>query len=101
MFLGSFGIISTMLIHLCYFAGHYRDLEKYFECVCAQVLQLLQETDSSLGYMKEIGASCIRALLERSLVLSRRYLLNLIMQPLITMAEENFRAAKVRISINT
>ena len=101
MFLGKSLIISTMLMHLSYFAGHYRDLEKYFECVCAQVLQLLHEPDSSLGYMKEIGASCIRALLERSLVLSRRYLLNPIMQPLITLAEENFRTAKVRVSINT
>ena len=74
-------------------SGHYSDLENYFSSVCPQVVQLIDCQDDSNS--KLIGAACLRTLLERSLVLSRRYLLNPLMEPLLRLTEETFANQKV------
>ena len=63
--------------------GKYADLEEYFRLVSPQILSILDQEDMSESKVYHmIACHCIRSLTERSLILSRRYLLNELLEPL-------------------
>lgn len=63
--------------------GKYADLEEYFRLVSPQILAILDKEDSTdVKVYHMIACQCIRSLTERSLILSRRYLLGDLMEPL-------------------
>ena len=60
--------------------GKYADLEQYYALICPQILQMLEKEDLSENKVYHlIACHCIKALTERSLILSRRYLLGKIL----------------------
>ena len=69
--------------------GKYSDLEEYFSLICPQILQILDLKDTSdAKTFHLIASACIRGMVDRSLVLSRRYLLNVLMAPLLKLSED-------------
>jgi len=65
--------------------GDYASTEKYYQCVCPQIIELLDHEDK---VYQMIACAAVKAVCERSLILSRRYLLDVIMMPLIALAED-------------
>ena len=63
----------------------YANTENYYKLICPQLLQLLQ---SDRSFVQIIACASIRAVTERSLILSRRYLLDVIMMPFIRLADK-------------
>ena len=58
--------------------GKYADLEQYYKLVCPQILSILEREDNTDNKMYHvIACHCIRTLTERSLILSRRYILGM------------------------
>ncbi len=69
--------------------GKYKDLEEYFKLVCPQVLSILDQEDlSEKKIYHMIACHCIRSLTERSLILSRRYLLGELLEPLLRLTKD-------------
>ena len=69
--------------------GKYSDLEKYFQLVSPQLVGVLDREDTSEGKMYHMVASaCIRSLTERSIILSRRYLLSQLFEPLTRLGKD-------------
>ena len=53
-------------------------MEQYFKLVCPQILSILEREDNTDNKMYHvIACHCIRTLTERSLILSRRYILGM------------------------
>ena len=69
----------------------YKDIEKYYQLICPQILSILYSEDKSDSEESKellmITCACIRGLSERSLILSRRYLLDVIMKPFLDILE--------------
>jgi len=66
--------------------GKYADLEEYFRLVSPQILSIMDRDDESESKVYHmIACHCIRSLTERSLILSRRYLLSDLLEPLVRL----------------
>ena len=73
--------------------GKYADLEEYFKLVCAQILSLLDKEDPTKVY-HTIACHCVRALTERSMILSGRYLLEPLFDPLLRLTKASTSSAE-------
>ena len=72
--------------------GKYSDLEEYFRLVSPQILSILDREDSSESKVYHmIACHCIRSLTERSLILSRRYLLSELLDPLMRLCSDEIK----------
>ena len=65
--------------------GKYAHLDEYFKLICQQILAILQKKNDPSQVYHTIACHCIRALTERSLILSRKYLLEPLFEPLIRL----------------
>eukprot|EP00095_Tigriopus_kingsejongensis_P012027 maker-scaffold593_size129216-snap-gene-0.30 protein:Tk12027 transcript:maker-scaffold593_size129216-snap-gene-0.30-mRNA-1 annotation:"transmembrane and coiled-coil domain-containing protein 7" len=67
-------------------ASTYQNVEAYYERVCPQLLDILAlKADVEAKDFRLIACASIKAISERSLILSRRYLLDKIMDPFLKM----------------
>ena len=79
--------------------GKYADLEKYFQLVCPQILSIIDANDASESKAYHlIACHCIKSLTERSLILSRRYLLNVLLEPLTRLCEDQEEEKEVMVT---
>ncbi len=64
-------------------------LEEYYSLVCPQLLELLGESGGGeeAGEIRSVSCAWVRALSERSLVLSRRHIFDPVMAPLLALSE--------------
>ena len=67
--------------------GKYADLEEYFKLISQQVLAIFDDVTSKV--YRTIACHCIRALTERSLILSTRYLLDPLLDPLLRLLRKS------------
>ena len=67
--------------------GKYADLEEYFKLICQQILAILETKNDPSKVYHTIACHCIRALTERSLILSTRYLLEPLFDPLLRLLQ--------------
>ena len=65
--------------------GNYASIEQYYSKICPQILNLLDDNQDKVYQM--IGCAAIKTVTERSLILSRRYLLDIVMEPLLKLSE--------------
>lgn len=72
--------------------GKYADTDQYYSKVCPQLLELLESSESTVSM---IACYSIKTAAERSLILSRRYLLDPIMEPINRLAGEYKEALSV------
>jgi len=63
----------------------YGDTESYYARVCPQLIKMLSSQESNVNM---IASTTIKTISERSLILSRRHLLDPLMAPLVTLAGE-------------
>jgi hypothetical protein len=67
--------------------GNYASIEAYYAAVCPQIVRLIADSEDRICQM--IACAAVRTMSERSLILSRRYLLDELMAPLLRLAAEN------------
>ena len=68
--------------------------ESYFKLISPQILKLLSMEDTSeTKTYHMIAAACTRSLTERSLILTRRYLLGSLMEPLSKLCQDEIAGA--------
>jgi hypothetical protein len=65
--------------------GSYASTENYYKQICPQILDLLNHEDK---VYQMIACASIKTVAERSLILSRRYLLDVLMDPFIRLTEK-------------
>jgi len=65
--------------------GNYASIEQYYAKICPQILALVEDRQDKVYQM--IGCAAIKTVTERSLILSRRYLLDVLMEPLLKLAD--------------
>jgi len=63
--------------------GNYKETEDYYTKVCPQLLELLEHADSTISMIASMG---IKTAAERSLILGRRYLLDILMEPFLKLS---------------
>jgi len=78
------GLVSSVLASPP--SSSYGDTENYYRLICPQLLSLLDHEDKIFQMM---GCAAIRATTERSLILSRRYLLDPLMAPLMKLCDDH------------
>ena len=64
--------------------GNYASIETYYAQVCPQILRLIADSEDKIFQM--IACAAVRTMAERSLILSRRYLLDNLMAPFLELA---------------
>ena len=64
--------------------GNYASIETYYAQVCPQILRLIADSEDKIFQM--IACAAVRTMAERSLILSRRYLLDSLMAPFLLLA---------------
>jgi len=79
------GLVATVLGNPP--EGNYASVEKYYELICPQIIEILNNQTDKVYQM--IACASIKAVSERSLILSRRYLLDVIMDPFIRLADKD------------
>jgi len=79
------GLVATVLGNPP--EGNYASVEKYYQQICPQIIEILYKQEDKVYQM--IACASIKTVTERSLILSRRYLLDVIMQPFINLAEKH------------
>jgi hypothetical protein len=72
--------------------GNYASVEKYYSLVCPQVLRLVEDGEDKIFQM--IACAAVKTMTERSLILSRRYILDRLLAPILLLAEGAEREAK-------
>jgi len=65
--------------------GNYHETEVYYSKVCPQLIDLLDSEESTVSMIASMG---IKTAAERSLILGRRYLLDVLMEPFIKLTGE-------------
>jgi len=65
--------------------GNYKETEVYYSKVCPQLLELLDSPESTVSMIASMG---IKTAAERSLILGRRYLLDVLMEPFTRLSGE-------------
>jgi len=79
------GLIATVLGNPP--EGNYASVENYYKEICPQIIEILYKQEDKVYQM--IACASIKTVSERSLILSRRYLLDVIMQPFINLADQH------------
>ena len=64
--------------------GKYADTEKYYSQVCPQLLELMASEENTVSL---IACTSIKAVVDRYLILSRRYLLDPLLAPFLKLTE--------------
>ena len=64
--------------------GNYASIETYYAQVCPQILRLIADSEDKIFQM--VACAAVRTMAERSLILSRRYLLDNLMAPFLELA---------------
>lgn len=77
-----FGLVASVLASPP--SSSYANQEAYYAAICPQLLELLNHDEKVYQMM---ACSAIRAVTERSIILSRRYLLDVLMKPLISLCD--------------
>lgn len=72
--------------------GKYADTEKYYSQICPQLLELMASEDNTVSL---IACTSIKAVVERYLILSRRYLLDPLLGPFLKLTESYESALSV------
>jgi hypothetical protein len=72
--------------------GNYASVEKYYSLVCPQVLRLVEDGEDKIFQM--IACAAVKTMTERSLILSRRYILDRLLAPILLLAEGAEKEAK-------
>jgi len=65
--------------------GNYHETEVYYSKVCPQLLELLDSEESTVSMIASMG---IKTAAERSLILGRRYLLDVLTEPIMKLTGE-------------
>ena len=73
-------------------AGKYADTEKYYSQICPQLMELMESEDNTVSL---IACTSIKTVVDRYLILSRRYLLDPLLQPLLNLTESSELALSV------
>eukprot|EP00088_Acartia_fossae_P066531 TRINITY_DN8255_c0_g1_i2.p1 TRINITY_DN8255_c0_g1~~TRINITY_DN8255_c0_g1_i2.p1 ORF type:complete len:1085 (-),score=304.99 TRINITY_DN8255_c0_g1_i2:578-3832(-) len=76
------GLVATVLGNPP--EGNYASIENYYQNICPQIIHILNTQDDKVYQM--IACASIKTVTERSLILSRRYLLEVIMDPFLKLA---------------
>ena len=80
----------------------YADSEAYYAKICPQLLKILDVQDSSDAKLfHSIACACVKSISEKSLVFSRRYLLEPLMEPLIMLTEAEYSEKVTEITEET
>jgi hypothetical protein len=79
------GLVATVLGNPP--EGNYASVEKYYQLICPQIIEILNNQADKVYQM--IACASIKAVTERSLILSRRYLLDVVMDPFIRLADKD------------
>jgi hypothetical protein len=72
--------------------GSYSSTENYYQLICPQILDLLNHEDK---VYQMIACASIKTVAERSLILSRRYLLDFLMDPFTRLTESEEKGLEV------
>ena len=72
--------------------GKYADTEKYYSQICPQLLELMESEDNTVSL---IACTSIKTVVDRYLILSRRYLLDPLLQPLLNLTQSYEEALSV------
>ena len=93
-----FAVIATVISNPPS-TGKYSDLEEYFKLICPQILSILEGEDASESkFYHMIACYCIKSLTERSLILSRRYLLSELLDPLVRLCKDQDEIREIVVS---
>ena len=72
--------------------GKYADTERYYSQICPQLLELMASEENTVSL---IACTSIKAVVERYLILSRRYLLDPLLAPFLKLTESYESALSV------
>ncbi len=71
----------------------YQSIEEYYANICPQLLDLISPCeageDEESREIRAVACQCVRSISERSLILSRRYLFDVAMAPMLKLSDKN------------